>query len=118
MGAIFAFFSGFYYWFPKITGYTMSEFLGTIHFCIMFIGVNITFFPLHFLGLSGMPRRVPDYPDAYSGWNVISSFGSYISFFGAIFFIYIIHNALLTKTRAKKNPWGGIPYITQNYELW
>lgn len=118
MGAIFAFFSGFYYWFPKITGYATSEFLGAIHFWIMFIGVNVTFFPLHFLGLAGMPRRVPDYPDAYSGWNAISSWGSYISFVGAILFLYIIYNGFAAKIRVKQNPWGGIPYITRNSAVW
>lgn len=118
MGAIFAFFSGFYYWFPKITGYTTSEYLGQIHFWIMFLGVNITFFPLHFVGLAGMPRRVPDYPDAYSGWNAISSFGSYISIFGSGLFLYIIYLAFISKKKAKNNPWGGIPYISKNVELW
>jgi len=65
MGAVFAFFSGFYYWFPKITGYYYHEGDGLIHFLIMFLGVNITFFPMHFSGLAGMPRRIPDYPDMY-----------------------------------------------------
>ncbi len=67
MGAVFAVFSGFYYWVGKVLGLQYSEFLGTLHFWTFFVGVNLTFFPMHFLGLSGMPRRVPDYPDAFSG---------------------------------------------------
>src|SRR5204862_291875 len=68
MGAVFALFSGFYYWTPKILGRNINDFLGKIHFWTLFIGVNLTFFPQHFLGLAGMPRRIPDYPDAFSGW--------------------------------------------------
>lgn len=94
MGAVFAFFSGFYYWFKKVTGYTISSTLGTAHFWIMFLGVNLTFFPMHFLGLAGMPRRIPDFPAAYSYFNYIASFGSLISLFGVVFFHYIIYVAL------------------------
>lgn len=94
MGAVFAFFAGFYYWFEKVTGYKINSGLGHIHFWIMFLGVNITFFPMHFLGLSGMPRRVPDYPDAYSFYNYVSSFGSLLSFVGIFFFLFIIYAAL------------------------
>jgi cytochrome c oxidase subunit I len=90
MGAVFGFFAGFYYWIEKMTGFAYLEELGQIHFWSTFIGVNLTFFPMHFLGLAGMPRRVPDYPDAYAGWNFIASIGSMISFFSAIFFFYII----------------------------
>ena len=101
MGAVFAIFSGFYFWFSKITGLQYSEILGQIHFWTFFLGVNITFFPMHFLGLAGMPRRVPDYPDAYSGWNIIASFGSYISAISTLFFFYIVYLALTTGKRIK-----------------
>lgn len=91
MGAVFAFFSGFYFWFWKITGYVYSEFYGVLHFIIMFFGVNCTFFPMHFSGLAGMPRRIPDYPDTFMLWNQISSYGSLVSFISVfIFFLCCI----------------------------
>ena len=86
MGAVFGIFAGFYYWIGKITGKEYPEILGKIHFWLFFIGVNLTFFPMHFLGLGGMPRRIPDFPDAFSGWNSVCSLGSYISFFSSLFF--------------------------------
>jgi cytochrome c oxidase subunit 1 len=95
MGAVFGIFAGFYYWIEKISGYTYPEILGQIHFWLFFIGVNLTFFPMHFLGLAGMPRRIPDFPDIYSHWNAISSYGSYISFFSVFFFLYIIYKILI-----------------------
>jgi len=91
MGAVFSLFAGFYYWIGKITGLRYPETLGKIHFWITFVGVNLTFFPMHFLGLAGMPRRIPDYPDAYAGWNYVASLGSYVTAFGVILFIYIIY---------------------------
>lgn len=106
MGALFSIFSGFYYWFGKMSGYQYNERLGKIHFWLTFIGVNVTFFPMHFLGLAGMPRRIPDYPDAFSGWNYVSSIGSYIGGFAALFFFYIVYKAFQDKVRCPDNPWG------------
>jgi cytochrome c oxidase subunit 1 len=99
MGAVFAVFAGFYYWIEKIVGLKYPEVLGQIHFWLFFFGVNLTFFPMHFLGLSGMPRRIPDYPDAYAGWNFVSTIGSYISIFSAFVFFYMIY---VTLTSPKK----------------
>lgn len=93
MGAVFAFFAGFYYWFWKISGYTYNEMYGNVHFWLMFVGVNLTFFPMHFVGLAGMPRRIPDYPDNYYYWNILSSFGSIISSVSVIVFFYLIYLA-------------------------
>jgi cytochrome c oxidase subunit 1 len=86
MGAVFGFLAGFYYWVEKMTGFPYIESYGQIHFWSMFVGVNLTFFPMHFLGIAGMPRRIPDYPDAYAGWNYIASLGSMISLFSTFFF--------------------------------
>ncbi len=106
MGAVFAIFSGVYFWFSKITGVKYSEVLGQIHFWVFFIGVNITFFPMHFLGLAGMPRRIPDYPDAYAGWNAVASYGSYISAVSAVFFFYVVWVALTEGEReTSKKVW-------------
>ena len=99
MGAVFAMFAGWYYWIEKMTGLKYSEILGQIHFWMFFIGVNITFFPMHFLGLAAMPRRIPDYPDAYFGWNSVASFGSYISALSAIFFFFVVYNTLTTNKK-------------------
>jgi cytochrome c oxidase subunit 1 len=106
LGAVFAVFAGWYYWFPKISGYMYSEFLGKTHFWLTFIGVNIIFFPQHFLGLAGMPRRIADYPDAFAGWNYVSSIGMYVSTAGlVVFFIGLVH-AFMRKEKAGANPWG------------
>jgi cytochrome c oxidase subunit 1 len=106
LGAVFAVFAGWYYWFPKITGYTYSEFLGKTHFWLTFVGVNIVFFPQHFLGLAGMPRRIADYPDAFAGWNYVSSIGAYISTAGLVVFFIGLAHAFARKERAAGNPWG------------
>ena len=100
LGAVFAIFGGFYYWFAKMSGYMYNEPLGKLHFWITFIGVNIVFFPQHFLGLAGMPRRDVDYPDAFAGWNFVSSIGSYISGFGVLVFFYCMALAFIRKERA------------------
>jgi len=106
VAAVFAIFAGWYYWFPKITGYMYNETIGKMHFWVMFIGVNILFFPQHFLGLSGMTRRYVDYPDAFAGWNLVSSIGSYISAFGVLIFLYGMVDAFVRKQKAADNPWG------------
>ena len=91
MGAVFGVFTGFYYWYPVITGVVIPELLGRIHFTLMFVGVNITFFPMHFLGLAGMPRRIPDYPDCYEGWNRVATFGGYVTLLSIIFFLVVVY---------------------------
>jgi len=106
LGAVFAIFAGFYYWFPKMTGRMIPEFWGKIHFWVTFVGVNLTFFPMHFAGLSGMPRRIPDYPDAYAGWNEIASYGSYLSAFGVLIFLYAVWRGFASRERVGENPWG------------
>jgi cytochrome c oxidase subunit 1 len=106
LGAVFAIFSGWYYWFPKMSGYMCSEMIGKVHFWLTFIGVNVTFFPQHFLGLAGMPRRISDYPDAFSGWNYVSSIGSYISGVGLLVFFAGVVYAFIRKEKAASNPCG------------
>ena len=106
LGAVFAIFAGWYYWFPKISGYMYNETIGRVHFWITFVGVNIIFFPQHFLGLAGMPRRTVDYPDAFHGWNEVSSYGSYIAGVGMLVFFYGVAEAFMKKRVAGSNPWG------------
>ena len=106
LGAVFAIFAGFYYWAPKMWGYDYSQTLGHVHFWVTFIGVNLVFFPQHFLGLAGMPRRYIDYPDAYSYWNWISSMGSYLSALGVLIFLYLVIEMFVSKRKAAANPWG------------
>lgn len=105
MGAVFGLFAGFYYWSPKIIGRSYNEVLGKIHFWTLFIGVNLTFFPQHFLGLAGMPRRIPDYPDAFAGWNMVSSYGSLISVFSTLLFLYILYDQLTKIEVLPANYW-------------
>lgn len=110
MGAVFAIFAGFYYWVEKLVGLSYNEIFGQIHFWTFFIGVNLTFFPMHFLGLSGMPRRISDYPDAFEGWNYIASLGSMISVVASIFFCYILLNIFTIQFRSsKRNSWRTYP---------
>ena len=105
LGAVFALFSAWYYWIPKITGLNYNLLLGKVHFMILFIGVNVTFFPQHFLGLQGMPRRISDYPDAFAGWNLVSSFGSIISVIATVLFLHIIYMQLVEGNVTSKYPW-------------
>lgn len=106
MGAVFAIFAGFYYWRPKILGFLYPEILGRIHFVLTFVGVNLTFFPQHFLGLAGIPRRIPDYPDAFSGWNAVSSYGRYLSALRAVFFFFILYITITRGERVTSDPWN------------
>ncbi len=106
LGAVFAMFAAFYYWIGKMSGRQYNETLGKAQFWLMFIGANLTFFPQHFLGVAGMPRRIPDYPDAFAGWNMVSSVGAYLGFAGALLFIYICWHTLRHGARAADNPWG------------
>jgi heme/copper-type cytochrome/quinol oxidase subunit 1 len=105
LGAVFALFSAWYFWIPKILGLEYNIFLGKVHFWIFFIGVNVTFFPQHFLGLQGMPRRISDYPDAFAGWNLVSSFGSIISVVGNFLFLYLLYVQLVEGKATSRYPW-------------
>ncbi len=112
MGAVFALFSAWYFWIPKILGLKYNVLSGIAHFWIFFIGVNITFFPQHFLGLQGMPRRISDYADAFAGWNFISSLGSMISVIATWLFIYILYIQLVKGKEAPRNPWFTVELYT------
>ncbi|WP_144186738.1 cytochrome c oxidase subunit I [Elioraea rosea] len=106
LGALFGIFAGFYYWIGKMSGRQYPEFWGKVHFWTTFVGVNLTFFPMHFLGLQGMPRRYPDYPDAFWGWNMLASWGSYISFASAFVFLYVVWKTFASKEELAPNYWG------------
>jgi cytochrome c oxidase subunit 1 len=106
MGATFAVFAAFYFWIGKMSGHPYPEFWGKVHFWTFFIGVNLTFFPQHFLGLAGMPRRYPDYADAFAGWNFVSSVGSLISGASTIIFFYVLYAVFTSKVALADNYWG------------
>ncbi|MBP2303135.1 cytochrome c oxidase subunit I [Azospirillum picis] len=106
LGAVFSIFAGWYYWIGKMSGRQYPEFWGKVHFYTTFIGVNLVFFPQHFLGLSGMPRRIPDYPDAFWGWNMISSLGAYLSFASTLLFVWIAWKTLRSGERVPAAYWG------------
>jgi cytochrome c oxidase subunit I len=106
LGAVFALFGGFYYWIGKMSGRQYNELFGQIHFWTTFIGVNLTFFPMHFLGLAGMPRRIADYPEAFAGWNHIASLGAYISSASTVWFIFVVFHTLLFGKKVGANYWG------------
>ncbi|WP_445785192.1 cytochrome c oxidase subunit I [Sphingorhabdus sp.] len=106
LGAVFSLFAGFYYWFGKISGRHLNEFLGHLHFWVFFIGVNVLFFPMHFLGNSGMPRRYPDYPEAFAYWNGVASFGYAIMAVGVLIFFVNVIWSLVAGRRAEDNYWG------------
>ena len=106
LGAVFSLFAGFYYWFPKMSGRMYSEVLGQLHFWVFFLGVNVLFFPMHFLGLDGMPRRIPDYPDAFAHYNHVATMGYGIMVIGMLFFFVNIIWSLFGGKRVGDNPWG------------
>jgi cytochrome c oxidase subunit I len=106
LGAVFSLFAGFYYWFGKMSGRQYPEWAGKLHFWWSFIAVNVTFFPQHFLGLAGMPRRISDYPDAFAGWNLVSSIGAFFAYGSALFFVGIVIYTLVWGKKAAANPWG------------
>lgn len=117
MGAVFSLFAGFYYWSPKIIGRSYDEVLGRIHFWTLFVGVNLTFFPQHFLGLAGMPRRIPDYPDAFLGWNIISSYGSLISVLSTIIFLYMLYKQLTKTELLVEDYWNNLQFFYSSIGL-
>ncbi|MCH7806988.1 MAG: cytochrome c oxidase subunit I [Proteobacteria bacterium] len=106
LGSVFAIFAGFYYWIGKMSGRQYPEWAGKLHFWITFVGVNMVFFPQHFLGLAGMPRRYVDYPDAYAFWNQLSSWGSYITGAGVIFFLGLVIYIFTKGKKCPDSPWG------------
>ena len=106
LGAVFAIFAGWYYWIGKMSGRQYPEGLGRLHFWVTFIGVNILFFPQHFLGMAGMPRRIQDYPDVYSGWNMVSSIGALVTIAGTLLFFIVVWRTLSAGKPAEANPWG------------
>jgi len=106
LGAVFGIFAGFYYWAGKMWGYQYSEFWGQVHFYTTFVGVNLAFFPQHFLGLAGMPRRYVDYPDGYAYWNYVSSIGSFMSAAATLIFLWVVIEMFMRKRKVADNPWG------------
>jgi cytochrome c oxidase subunit 1 len=106
LGAVFALFAGWYYWIGKISGRQYPEWAGKLHFWTTFIGVNLVFFPQHFLGLAGMPRRIPDYPDIYAGWNYVSSVGAVLTMVATLFWIGMALWTLFFGRKCPANPWG------------
>lgn len=116
MGAVFALFSAWYFWTPKIVGLDYNIVLGKVHFWIFFAGVNITFFPQHFLGLQGMPRRIGDYPDAFAGWNLISSYGSIISVLATFIFLQKVYLQLVYGNAASRFPWLTAQFYSDTFQ--
>ena len=106
LGAVFSIFAGFYYWIGKMSGHQYPEFWGRVHFWVTFVGVNLTFFPMHFLGAAGMPRRYPDYPEAFAGWNYVASLGSYVGGLSVLIFLYVCYRTFTSKVPVADNYWG------------
>jgi len=97
LGAIYALFAGYYYWSGKIIGFQFNNIMSYVHFILFTIAVNVVFFPMHALGISGMPRRIPDYPDGYAAWNSIISFGTILTFITIIIFLFIVTHQISNK---------------------
>ena len=106
ISALFSMYAGFYYWLGKMSGKRYPEWLGRLQFWVTFVGVNLLFFPQHFAGMAGMPRRIIDYPDAYAGWNMVSSWGAYVSAVGGILFFVVLYKTLTSNVKADANEWG------------
>jgi cytochrome c oxidase subunit 1 len=106
LGAVFGIFCGFYYWIGKMSGRPYPEALGKLHFWLTFVGINLVFFPQHFLGLAGMPRRYQDYPEAFAGWNFVSSIGAFVTLAGVLAFVLVVIKTFGSKEKAESNPWG------------
>src|SRR3982751_5560157 len=106
LGAVFIIFAGVYYWFPKMTGHIIPEWAGKLHFWLAFVGANVLFFPMHFLGLAGMPRRYADYPDAFANWQFVATMGGHIFALGMVIFVIGVVLAFRRKEQAADNPWG------------
>ena len=107
MGAVFSIFAGWYYWIGKITGLQYPEVLGQIHFWLFFVGVNFTFFPMHFVGLAGMPRRYPDYALQFADFNAVISVGAFIFGFTQLLFLFIVLKSIRAGKKAKAEVWEG-----------
>ena len=103
IGAIFSLFAGYYYWSPQMLGLDYNEKLAQIQFWLIFIGANVIFLPMHFLGVNGMPRRIPDYPDAFAGWNYVASIGSFIAMISTLLFIYIMYDQFVNGLTNRAN---------------
>jgi cytochrome c oxidase subunit 1 len=116
MGAVFALYSGWYFWIPKMLGLLFEMILSKIHFWILFFGVNFTFFPQHFLGLQGMPRRISDYADAFAGWNLVSSYGSIISVVATWIFLQVVYNQLIKGISILRSFWNFIDFYTDTHQ--
>jgi cytochrome c oxidase subunit 1 len=106
LGAVFSIFAGFYYWIGKMSGHQYPEFWGKVHFWVTFVGVNLTFFPMHFLGLAGMPRRYVDYPSAFEGWNEVASIGSYVGGCSVLIFLFVLYKTFTNPAKVADNQWG------------
>ncbi|MGA9868696.1 MAG: cytochrome c oxidase subunit I [Acetobacteraceae bacterium] len=106
LGSVFSIFAGFYFWIGKMSGHQYPEFWGKVHFWTFFIGVNLAFFPMHFLGVDGMPRRYPDYPAAFAGWNFVSSIGAFIGGASTLVFLYVLYRTFTSKEKVPANYWG------------